>query len=357
MYVPELRFRGAFEMPASFSCISRGGEQTNGVAADSTSFQRKGIRSVALAFILGVFSFFALHAVWDLVTACGEHYDLVNPQFLCSDASQYRSEWAYEPLREAVIQKIGDLKQSGSVENMSVYFRDLKNGSRFGFEDNKNYYAASLLKVPIMIAILHVADKTPGFLDKTLSSSGGFIDADNLDQPQETIQPNTSYSIAELLRKMIVFSDNRSAELLVRELNHMPVLANSNTYLDLGMNYMMSGNIDSLSVQSYSNLFAILYNTWYLSDAMSQYALDLLSQSTFKDGLSAGIPSNIRIAQKFGYHYVSDKSSQLHDCGVVYHPVTPYVLCVMTSGTDTKSEANSIATVSRLVYQGVDAMR
>lgn len=70
----------------------------------------------------------------------------------------------------------------------------------------------------------------------------------------------------------------------------------------------------------------------------------------------AGVPQNIRIAHKFGYRILSDKESQLHDCGIVYHPATSYVLCVMTSGRDLGAEESSIAEISRLVFDRVSAL-
>ena len=292
-----------------------------------------------------------------MLTSCSENYDLVNPDSLCSSSVHDRSEWDYEPLRTALMNNINALQSTGMVTHMSVYFRDLRNGPRFGIQENESFFAASLMKMPLMIALLHAADRHTGLLDKQLASSGSFAVVSNTDQPEETIRQNTLYSIRELLRRMIVYSDNNSMALLFAEFNSNPLPAESNSFLDLGIVNMTTGTVGRLSMQSYANLFTVLYNTSYLSDALSQYALELLSQSTYTAGLRAGVPPDVRVAHKFGLRTVSSRDSQLHDCGIVYHPVTPYVLCMMTSGTNVAMEANAIAGISRIVYDAVDGKR
>ena len=71
---------------------------------------------------------------------------------------------------------------------------------------------------------------------------------------------------------------------------------------------------------------------------MSEKALNLLSQAKYAEGLSGGIPQNIKIAQKFGEHInltktmIQPLSVELHNCGIVYLPNNPYILCIMTKG-------------------------
>lgn len=307
-------------------------------------------------FLGGGLSTFAFQEIWAWSTACHETYDLVNPSSLCRHQNGESGEWDYEPLRKALIAKIDALQAANKVSHLSIYFRDLHNGPRFGIQESADFHTASLLKVPIMIALLHVADQQPSLLDEQITSPKVLSAVSNVEQPDETIQPNTTYSVRELLRRMIVYSDNDSAYLLVDKMNSIPMFAHSNIFLDLGLQNMMDGTMDNISMLSYGNLFPLLYNTAYLSNANSQLALSLLSQSTYKDGLVAGVPSDVRVANKFGYYIVSANESQLHDCGIIYHATTPYMLCVMTSGSNITDEASSIAEVSRIVYNTVDGL-
>lgn len=307
-----------------------------------------------LAFVLGGLALFTVQKVQ--IWSCENQFDLLNRNALCRNAASDRSELQYDVLRNTLIAKIDALKKKGEVTHISVYFRDLKNGPRFGIQEYQDFHTASLLKLPVMIAILHMAVHDPAFLDKQLVSPASLPPMSNVDLPEQTIQPNTAYAVRDLLRHMILYSDNDSANMLVDAINAHPMPVNSNTFLDLGVLDMMAGKMDDLSMQSYANLFTALYNASYLPSDLSEFALKLLSESTYKDALVAGVPADVRVAHKFGYFIVSDTESELHDCGIVYHPTAVYDLCVLTSGSNIKSEAAAIAEISKTVYEGVNAV-
>jgi len=48
---------------------------------------------------------------------------------------------------------------------------------------------------------------------------------------------------------------------------------------------------------------------------------------------------------------------QLHDCGIIYHPSKPYILCIMTKGEEIEELASVIADISRLVFKGIDSFK
>jgi hypothetical protein len=83
--------------------------------------------------------------------------------------------------------------------------------------------------------------------------------------------------------------------------------------------------------------------------------LELLSRSAFTDALVAGVPKGTKVAHKFGIRDVPNEDvKQFHDCDIVYYPKRPYLLCVMTRGSQTESGVMFIREVSRRVYQQVD---
>ncbi len=324
------------------------------LSADRLSKSR--ILQYLWVFLLGALCLFAAQTAWTRMTSCHETYDLLNPTLLCADVIT-QGEWDYEPLRDELARKKFELKAAGKLSHISIYFRDLNHGPRFGIGEYDKFQPASLVKLPVMIAFLHEADRNPEILNQTLSYTGAIKTSQNIDGSDETIKPDTPYSIRELLRKMIVYSDNYSSLLLVHTLNATPPPMAYHTFKDLDvLSMMLAPEADEVSIQSYANLFAILYNTGYLSKTSSQFALDLLSQTTFKDALVAGVPQNVRVAHKFGYRILSETESQLHDCGIVYHPATSYVLCVMTSGRDLGTEESVIADISMLVYNTISSL-
>jgi hypothetical protein len=105
-------------------------------------------------------------------------------------------------------------------------------------------------------------------------------------------------------------------------------------------------------------LFRILYNATYLSRDYSEKALQVLSQSSFTQGIVSGVPSSTVVAHKLGLvgiapDNVTVTEHELHDCGIVYAQ-NPYVLCVMTRGSSSLSTMEGIiGAVSQAAYQHV----
>ena len=111
----------------------------------------------------------------------------------------------------------------------------------------------------------------------------------------------------------------------------------------------------SISVRGFSSLFRLLFNSSYLSSEYSNEVLNILSQSTFDKGLEAGLPKGIKVTNKFGERDLPDGTAELHDCGIIYYPKNPYLLCVMTSGKDDDKLASIISQISKMVYDEVNS--
>ncbi len=319
--------------------------------------QRHPWRNYACMFVLGIFCVMGIQKVWPASVACHTNFDLLNPEAVCADEEEKKDEWDYEPLRQDLIQKITDYTASGTMPHVALYFRDLKHGARFAIRENETFEPVSLLKIPIMMVVLHEVDRHPEFLEEHLTyekdNGYGFI----MGEPSEMLQLHSAYTVRELLEKMITYSDNSSAYLLLDKINTLGLQEKSNTFADLGtMKMLMSGELDNTRLISLVNIFVALYNANYLSPESSQFALDLLTQTEFDDGIVAGVPEDIRVAHKFGIRIGTPAESELHDCGIVYHPSSPYVLCILTGGADTDTAATVIHEISKTVYERVNKL-
>ncbi|HNW45179.1 MAG TPA: serine hydrolase, partial [Elusimicrobiales bacterium] len=74
----------------------------------------------------------------------------------------------------------------------------------------------------------------------------------------------------------------------------------------------------------------------------------------YRNALVAGLPGGVTVSHKFGEGGVMGGERQLQDCGIVYYPGRPYLLCVMAKGTKLENLEKFIKAVSRLVYYSVD---
>jgi hypothetical protein len=85
----------------------------------------------------------------------------------------------------------------------------------------------------------------------------------------------------------------------------------------------------------------------------SEFALNLLSQSTFKDGIVSALPFGIVVAHKFGEQGDAN-SKQLHDMAIIYTGDHPYLITIMTKGKEMKELSRIIGSISTLIYRRFD---
>jgi beta-lactamase class A len=258
------------------------------------------------------------------------------------------------PFKHKVKQFVDQQTKTGKVREMSVYYRDMTDGPWFGINEKVKYNPASMMKVPVMVAWLKRAQKDPSVLRLKLtfdknSKSGPPQEI----KPEQTLKLGVSYTVEELLRFMMHFSDNKSTALLYYALAQGEM---DKVIASMDAANETDGVNNSITVKGYSGFFRILYNASYLNDEMSEKALQLMSYPSFPEGIVGGVPKGVIVASKFGVFNEDETPDdiQLHEFGIVYHPKGPYILGVLTRGNNWKAQAEIIRSLSELVYDSAD---
>lgn len=257
------------------------------------------------------------------------------------------------PFKYKIKSYVEYLEKSGRAKHVSVYFRDLNDGPWFGIDEKREYAAASMMKVPVMIAWLKRAEKDPSVLGHVYVYDGSRDrSGDQQIKPAATLSRGVGYTVEELLHYMLNYSDNNATAILYENLRPEE-LADVLGNMDVTNN--PHGDSNYISLHGYSGFFRILYNAAYLSRDMSEKALKLLSLQDFPQGIAAGVPGNVPVAAKFGESAAGPggEDKQLHEFGIVYHPSGPYILGIMTLGEDLASQAEIIRNISAMVYAEV----
>ncbi|TSC85120.1 MAG: beta-lactamase [Parcubacteria group bacterium Gr01-1014_13] len=275
-----------------------------------------------------------------------QKWNFINPLLDCGELNNIPNK-TISDMRQKVVDFIDKQKIKG-VDDAAVYFRDLNNGPWFGIKEKDGFLPASLLKVPLMMNVFKQAMGDPSFLSKQFTWQGESLNKEHFKAENE-LENNKTYSVSEALSYMIRYSDNNATYVLNYAIDTSTLTA---SYSDLGVAPPDQANY-AISARTYGSFFRILYNSTFLNKEYSEKALRLLSETQFNKGLVAGVPSSIKVAHKFGERQVDD-AKQLHDCGIVYYPDKPYLLCVMTRGNDFDKLASFIAQVSKKVYEVVD---
>lgn len=289
-------------------------------------------------------------------------YTFINPLLECSQAEGAINRNMLS-FRSDVFELTERQKKEGLASEIGVYFRDLNNGPWFGVDEKREFVPASLLKIPLMLNFYKIAETRPQVLHEklTLKAKYPFDGYYQNYPPREAIQVGQEYTIEDLIRRTIIYSDNDAANLVYFEafphLESRGFLDNASNALNRDLRYLdeIFGNAkDHVSAKDYAAFFRILFNSSYLDRILSEHALEILAEVDFPDGLRKGVPAEIKIAHKFGEAGSNDSAYELHDCGIIYYPDSPYLLCVMTKGVDQKKLPLVIQQISKLVYEKVD---
>lgn len=281
-------------------------------------------------------------------------YTYINPLLECNLAPEYISENTLADFGSDIESIIEEGKDEGSITHAAVYFRDLNNGPWFGINEDDDFRPASLLKVPIMMYVFKQAEEDPQLLSKSVVYDGSDLERTQDITPGKSVVKGVSYTVMELVEYMIKYSDNKATAMIIKTVDPGK-LEDLLGLVGITLPSADRTESDFVSLKHYAAFFRLLFNASYNTDEHSEQALKLLTQTQFDNGLRAGVPQGIEVAHKFGeaVHTVTGEK-QLHDCGVVYYPKKPYLLCVSTKGTDFERMEKMIADISRVSYQAVD---
>jgi beta-lactamase class A len=255
----------------------------------------------------------------------GHEYDFINPLLTCKfpESTELKEYASFEKI---VNHHVLELQASGHVEDIAYYYRDLNRGRWVGIREDHEFEPASLFKVPVMMAYFQ----------------------------QSEVLGEVSEEVFELIERMITESDNEALNALLDDLDESAL---REIFLDLGVAYPgdSGSQVYTISPRKYSLFFRVLYNGTYLRPDLSERALELMSQTTFDHGLTAGLPPDFQVSHKFGERGLYNDHGEvigyeLHDCGIVYDPGHEYFLCIFTKGSDIDYLAHALKELSHLTY-------
>lgn len=206
-----------------------------------------------------------------------------------------------------------------------LYIKDLRTDTEFRYNDNAEFYAASLYKLPIAASVLkRVQDKKLSLEDKEvylpLDYSSGTGAIGNYNQGIEI-------KIGDLLTELIKNSDNTAQNILLRT-----------TPLDeVEKTFRLLVPDDSVSTFYRYNLSSpyeigqvineLLFGK-FLNEANKTYLKELMTNTSFEERITPGLKNGLVYAHKIG-----SWPDTWHDCGVVYstNSEDKAIVCLMSS--------------------------
>jgi beta-lactamase class A len=230
---------------------------------------------------------------------------------------------------------------TGLQGSYGIAVTDLSTGTTYGINEDLSFRAASLNKMPILIALYQRAGAGSINLDQAVNLSEDDIQHYGTGLIQDQNAPRT-YTLRELAAAMIETSDNTAAFVLERLLGQETIQASlghwSLKHTSMAANTTTPGDTAAF--------FSSLYRNQLLPSQATDVALTLLEHTVFGDRLVSGVPAGVSVAHKVG----SDVGV-FNDAGLVLAAGHPYAVAVLSQNADETEAQQAFLRISKDIYR------
>jgi beta-lactamase class A len=258
-------------------------------------------------------------------------YVLENP----NPRSTVKPSVGYDPLLQPLKTQISKL--SGIY---AFYIVDLESGQTFGMSENESLQAASLIKLPAMIALYQESEKGKLNLDEkyALKQSDKVGGSGSLYGRPE----GEKISYRELLHLMGQQSDNTAFNIVRKKLGDDKI---DQVATSIGMSSTSVGK-NQTSAQDIGILFKKLWAGTLINQKDKEELLGFLTKTIYEDWIPASIGDDtVRVAHKYGREV-----HVINDAGIVYTK-HPFVLVILTQGIVESEAGTALPVMIQEIYQ------
>jgi len=263
-------------------------------------------------------------------------YEFVNPEVVDKKLLQLTRKLKTQ---DDVVSGIGELTRELSG-TYGVYVYELEKDESYGVNDDLVFTAASVNKVPIMVALLQEIEK--GRL--TFEDQYGLQKKDIQDYGTGSMRYDrlgTVYTYNDLLELSGKKSDNTAAYVLSKIVGERK-LGNLMASLEM-KNTSIEDNITTPEEMGW--LFVELYKGRLLKNEFREKFYGYLTNTDFEDRIPMGAPDIIAVMHKIG-----SEIGVINDCGIVFE-TNPYVLCILSKNVKEAEALEVLPKISRLVWE------
>lgn len=266
-------------------------------------------------------------------------YELLNPARKL--ISQKDLIVNFQPLRDY-------LNTYENNPNISIYFEYLNTGANISVNKDAEFWPASLLKVPVSMAVAKKIERGEWRWDNKL-----VLTPNDKDEKFGTLykEPTGSvFTIEELVKRDLVDSDNTANFILTRNLELKDI---EDVYSHIGLDNFISTS-GEIGAKKYSTIFRALYNSSYLSEKNSQKLLDFLSQTEFNEYIKSSLPQSVSFSHKIG---IDVEKKVYLDSGIIFTPKRPYLLTIMVNGENEQASRETMKKISEQTFNYIQGYR
>lgn len=222
-----------------------------------------------------------------------------------------------------------------------VYYQNLTSGKEFGINAEDEFTAASTIKVPLNLYLYKkIKSGTVNPESKLTYTSGDYEGGTGILQYKRV---GTRYTIAELSRLSIEYSDNVATNMLIRYLG----IYNFKNYMR---------QVGGKAVADYKNISSpkdmglylkLVYQFSKTGGEPGNVLMDNLLNTKFNDRIPALLPNSVQIAHKIG-----NEEQVVNDVGIVFAGRT-YIISLMSKNINETEATKVLAHISKMTYDAV----
>lgn len=226
-------------------------------------------------------------------------------------------------LRKEILSKLKNME--GDV---GFYFKNLVNGEVISYNDEKKFLAASIVKLPLLVAIFLMKEKGETSFDEKIT-----IREDEKMPASGAIRYMTgevTLDVITLCKLMIVISDTTAANVLFK---HYGAEKISRAFHELGLKdtqfnrAYFDSEKEKRGINNYfvpweiGNLLEKIYNRTLVSKEASKMIEDILLKQQINSKICGYLPMGFPVAHKTG-----EEENKTHDVGIVFAK-EPFIVC------------------------------
>jgi beta-lactamase class A len=229
---------------------------------------------------------------------------------------------------------------NGLGGSVGVWVQEPASGRTLGLGQDTRLEAASVIKVPEALYLLHQVDAGTVKLDDQVTlQAQDFMTGTGILYSKAHAGDQHTYQ--DLLSDLIRYSDNTAWRAIMRTLGAGSIDAYAAS-LGAGACHQWD---DGCTARQAGSLLARLAFGRLLSPGSTQLLLGLLESTVFNDRINYYLPG-VTVAHKVGMD-----GGVINDCGIVYAPGSPFVICVFTTTSDPNTGVQAIRDITRAAYR------
>jgi beta-lactamase class A len=214
---------------------------------------------------------------------------------------------------------------------VGIYLKDLKTKKTWEYNADRLFRSASLIKLPIMIAVMDAVERGKISLDTELV----ITNRERMDGSGSLkwARDGTRLSVLEIVYRMVTESDNTATRLLIDRFgvdyfkSYFKQIGLAYTNITLEGMDLTSGRVvkeNYTTPREMGYLLEKIYNKEAVSKNMSEMMLDILKRNKSHSRIRKGVPLTWEVGHKTG---LLRKSCS--DVGIIFSPKGDYIIAVL----------------------------